>query len=660
MSSSSTEKLAALLTKIWEENRGLKRHVMLFGRGGSGKTTTLVCLWGYLLEQRKASFSVPLPIYVPLNQAGKSLSEYICGYYLDHDTEEGSRCGSGKLSDLFKGADAENPGDQRQFLLLLDGYDERAYDYFGEIRTLVEDHPNLQVLISARDPRRDFNDFTAVELNLLSPEIVESRIDTKDLNPELKELLRLPMYLSLYRESLVDAEYDQRKIQCSGDLIRAHIKNLIEKDRLENHHSWDSKEYITLVCCMESFFPFFCKKMKAAKKMVFSASEFQKIGEEWREHIAGTDFAVRYSKGIPENIFDVYANEILIRKHLIYEIPQGEKFTFLHREIRDTLADSQKKLPNRFQRKLKKIKSKIGAFCRKKRKKIILSAVTVLAVFCAVFAVWGIASLGKSGETYHIRLYPEDRTTLTEYNAALPVLEERLNILTAGEKYDMDVQDSYIDLRLPKEAFGDEKVDAVLRAYIVRPGNLYLFNPEENELLPEKIPVERDDMVLVTLKNGQIPGLDAEDLGITEESYSYFTIDFAEEFLEENAGKIEAWGEDIALGLDMTYNSYYRFSLYPLGDGETFYFLGNEEEGSALDELMLYNLMHPEMSCAFNYQMDYDVDWEEDKASFGQNQVKDKKVRGKTVTVIFGTLEENDDESLAAAKEIMKSRLDLL
>lgn len=269
---------------------------------------------------------------------------------------------------------------------------------------------------------------------------------------------------------------------------------------------------------------------------------------------------------------------------------------------------------------------------------------------------------------YHITLTVGDEVTVREYNEALPILTERLDLFTGGEPYEMTEGDDFIDLYLPKNVFGEGKIEQVLECYITRATDLYLFDKTNFGILSSKVtikePLTRDDLESVTLMEGTIDGIDATEYGIETPAYQYIKVTLTDQCAQWYSQEIAELGENLAFGQDITKSNFYYYYTFPVGDGKTFYILNNGS-GRHFNELLVYNLTHAPLPFSFEVTIDLNdtVEWQslEEALVAGKNQCEASELTGDTVTFLLTSYKTDlTAGELLDLETEMKARLDIL
>lgn len=214
---------------------GQSRAVMLTASGGMGKTTAML---RSVIEQSKTySPSRPAMAYISLYGWKEGEAAYIHRRLLENLRFKTGQYDAARhaLDTLLEAPLKTRSGESRPVLiLLLDGLNEAS----GETGPLIEEilslsHlPGVRLLISARsgDPALPF---PQAELAPLSGEDVAAILSKEGLlapeRPEMRELLRTPLMLSIFLRS-ARAEGRQLSVSTQEELLRAYFGALLDKE----------------------------------------------------------------------------------------------------------------------------------------------------------------------------------------------------------------------------------------------------------------------------------------------------------------------------------------------------------------------------------------------------------------------------------------------
>lgn len=355
-----------------------------------------------------------------------------------------------------------------------------------------------------------------------------------------------------------------------------------------------------------------------------------------------------------EVLIDESLERILMKGLQVAPEARYQNLQDLIKEIRDVLPEGKDEAAD-----------ESGKIPKKRRKWFIpIGACLLLAIgICIYFrAGYGKKTLEYDPETtYQIRLTADEEMSVKGFNEAVEILRERLDIFTGGEPYNMEVDEDTVELVLPKDAFADYDVTKILRCYLTRAIDLYAFNLADEESLPERMEIGRDDLEKVTLKEGVIEGIDASEYGVDADTYQYLEVVLTKEFAEANKEKIDEWGENFTFAQDMSLNSWYRYYTFPAGDGRTFYVLNNDV-GGHFTELVEYNLAHDPLENGFYFNVTKEVEWQdpEEEAAAGKNQCTEDVLDEDAVTVFYYTTEELSQGETLDMWASLRERMDTL
>ena len=239
---SETKKLEDLITET-------KGSTYLIGEGGIGKTTSLIHYADGIYQKGYTEESV-VPVYIELgnctmDNAGLS-SKLIHRYILSRMTGATLAAVSDEqISELSKLFSAEKS--QPEYILMLDGLNEvsdrKSYRTDGsadrsivtlliyEITQMIQNCKNVRVILTSRNDNESLSDssFQRIYITGLKDEEVnqflseakisdEKRQAAKN-NPTLMEILRIPLFLSIYTR--IADNIDTTEMSTRGELLKA-------------------------------------------------------------------------------------------------------------------------------------------------------------------------------------------------------------------------------------------------------------------------------------------------------------------------------------------------------------------------------------------------------------------------------------------------------
>ena len=207
------------LMTVLEETPG---HLYLIGEGGIGKTTAFY----HIMEEAYASEGVTanqIPLYVELSTAGAN-EDFTSGtsFFIRHSIQrqiqalfDSNDDYEKQLGNLFK-KKTEYP----EYVLLLDGLNEVSRTelsgheivqmVIAEIRYLASTYANIRIIVTSRSGENLGMEFTSLYLSGIRSEMVRKFLEDKGdsseriqktmENHQLMQILRIPLFLVLYRE----------------------------------------------------------------------------------------------------------------------------------------------------------------------------------------------------------------------------------------------------------------------------------------------------------------------------------------------------------------------------------------------------------------------------------------------------------------------------
>lgn len=214
---------------------GQSRAALLTASGGMGKTTAM--LRSVIEQSRSYSPSQPAMVYLSLYGWKEGESAYIHRRILENlrfKTEQYQEARHALDALLEKPLETRSGQQRPVLILLLDGLNEAS----GDTGPLIEEilslshMPGVQLLVSARSGEPALP-FPQAELAPLTPEDVSAALAREGLlapeSPEMRELLRTPLMLSLFLQS---ARAEGRQVSAANreELLDAYFAALLDKE----------------------------------------------------------------------------------------------------------------------------------------------------------------------------------------------------------------------------------------------------------------------------------------------------------------------------------------------------------------------------------------------------------------------------------------------
>ncbi len=223
----STESFIDAMNVAWTSR---KRHIVITGDGGAGKSYFLMDVFCRLCEHQEI-----IPLYFDLTTFGKdeSIKNRIITDY----------CGAIKTdtSNLRNVFSVEHPLPKPSFVFCIDGISETDNPsiFIREIKQLLYEYNCIQIVLSARSFFWQLSDqFCEMSPTPLTDEQIDSALNRADIHPSkslipdgLMNLLRRPLFLFMYLKDWKDRPLDEKEkvINTAGEFFEGHYKRLIDK-----------------------------------------------------------------------------------------------------------------------------------------------------------------------------------------------------------------------------------------------------------------------------------------------------------------------------------------------------------------------------------------------------------------------------------------------
>mgnify|MGYP002512245977 FL=1 len=346
--------LYTCLTKEWGSHD--RKHLLLTGGGGMGKTVSLFRLWDKLLEDGICSLYIPL--HVIMGIATKDcLTDDVIRNFITDNVWHGNAQKTGQFLDHLS-----ESTDKPMFVLLLDGFNEvpggnRRAAIAAIKKWMV--YSGVQVVISSRyDFRKD------IKVDELSELIIEPLSDEQiamwfklcempvpNKNEKVYELLKTPFMLTLYTQ--VENRYNQgndanyvkwvEHAYTSSDLMWNFMQCQILK--MANDHLKPDGDIMKAVIASMYILPYICWVMEWKELFVVESRELNLwiteavilYKNKWKEYPdSWIDFLEIELGDIQWEVKDF--SRILINELNLLTHRDGKTYSLLHQNFRDFLA----------------------------------------------------------------------------------------------------------------------------------------------------------------------------------------------------------------------------------------------------------------------------------------------------------------------------------
>lgn len=346
--------LYACLSKEWELRK--RKHMLLMGGGGMGKTVSLLRLWDKLLEDGICALYIPL--HEIMSVVTKDyITEDVIKKFITDKVWHGNVQKTGQFLDHLS-----EPTDKPMFVLLLDGFNEvpggnRRAAIAAIKKWMV--YPGVQVVISSRyDFRQDISVEALSELIIepLSDEQVGMwfklcKMSVPDKNEKVYGLLKTPFMLTLYTQA--ENRYNQGKdakfvkwvehADTSSDLMWNFMQCQILK--MANDHLKPDGDILKAVIASMYILPYICWVMEWKELFSVESGELKQWIKEavklyknkWKDYPDSWIDSLEIELGdIQWKIKDF--SRILINELNLLVNRDDKTYSLLHQNFRDFLA----------------------------------------------------------------------------------------------------------------------------------------------------------------------------------------------------------------------------------------------------------------------------------------------------------------------------------
>ena len=262
-----------IVAESW--NKQDRNHLMIEGKGGIGKTVTLL-----RLPDKLAPHYVPA-VYIPLHELKgetNTIEKYIKSQILDYNDNEAR---FGQLMDSVGKPWNNGP----RLLMLLDGFNEIPNERRADISLDIEhwsERPGVQIITSSRYDIRQYvalsSSFSKIELQPLKEEKVEAYLKKTGFDvpesPTVINLITTPLLLTLYirteklRINRKSPLADFRETKNAGLLIWNYLQSELWRYRTQK------EEAKACVLAMEFIAPYIAWTMQQHTDFVLNEDDF--------------------------------------------------------------------------------------------------------------------------------------------------------------------------------------------------------------------------------------------------------------------------------------------------------------------------------------------------------------------------------------------------
>lgn len=287
-------------------------------------------------------------------------------------------------------------------------------------------------------------------------------------------------------------------------------------------------------------------------------------------------------------------------------------------------------------------RKKIFEKIKKKSTIVIGLSITGLIAAGAVFGYKAYQKQKEEEKMSKVTIYlsANEEMNVSEYHESIEAVQKRLDILMDGQSYGFDMEDARVKIQLPIEVFGDTKPMDLIRAYVSRPIDLYLAQSSTKKY----IPIERDDILSIEQSKGNVPQIDLEKLGMEPmDEYLYTEICFSEDTMKTVEETFGADYGELMLLQDVEINTTYYGYFLINGTEENQFYLVDNRQSQATNDLVEYNYTHESFEKAFNVSLEMPVEWEKVELAEqpGEYQYDVEKLPENQIMIQYTTVDKN-------------------
>lgn len=265
----------------------------------------------------------------------------------------------------------------------------------------------------------------------------------------------------------------------------------------------------------------------------------------------------------------------------------------------------------------------------------------------------------------HLKMEPREMS-ISEFNRAAETIRERLNCLTEGAPFSLEVHDNTITADLPLSVFQKEDIATILECYISRECRFFLMDYATlswPNVHMASIPLRPRDFKSVKAIYGQVPALDFDTLGLEEKEYDYLELRMQGGWISEHQEEISGWKE-LRLAQDISYDTFFsRSDCFLSIDGKSIICLLVEDEAKGFVDAQVYNLQHEPLANGFDIFFEEEIMWEapEEAMYTGELQCAVDDFSDATLTLYYDTsIESIKTGTWIDTLSVTKKRLDSL
>ncbi len=346
------------LVKKYIKGEFTEKIYFLNAEGGYGKSTSLKALYYYLVEQGTQANNHIVPIFIDVKQlvefgekgsAGnmpRPIEKYIVKHYCGEDSDPNESLLE-KVVNLFSKNNAPKFQNHYTYFIFLDAINEvndrQKQTIIDEIKQMAESD-SVKFIISSRVNESSLPDDTVkYKLLPLDEEKIRvyldknfgktgEKVDISRINDSLVDILRVPMYLSVFRETYDEKTpypdiYEAKTVR-KADILDSFIQKLLDDSKGKERSA--DKAVIEFV--VKYFLPALAFLMANTNGFIIDSDSTEKLNcDYFKKFFLGT------KKEVIKNLMnsEAYNPLSICCKTFSLLIENGDNFSFTHQNWRD-------------------------------------------------------------------------------------------------------------------------------------------------------------------------------------------------------------------------------------------------------------------------------------------------------------------------------------
>ncbi len=329
------------LVELYDSNRG--SNILIYNAGGFGKTMQMKNLNKHLLAHLDQYKTIPL--YIDAKSLDKADEKPILKY----------------VTKMFCGIDITNTDEVEMFfekrtgvyaysyLFLIDAINEADDAVKAKIVTDIrrlKESDKIRFIVSSRvnEGYSVFNDFHKYEFLELTDEQIgiylsrkfsKSDIEVERFNKSLVDILKIPMYLSVFSYAYKDETFPElygEKTVRKADLLLAYLYKVAEESRMDKNLATSLEQEVQFT--IEHYLPALAFKMCCQGKVSLKNEEYKEIKKELNTEYFFSFFDEEEREEFYPMLSQTakldYEFQRIARKRLALWCKNGEDYAFSH------------------------------------------------------------------------------------------------------------------------------------------------------------------------------------------------------------------------------------------------------------------------------------------------------------------------------------------